>query len=538
MPITPGKFTLTLHRTGDIEQPGTVDYALSGDAVLGTHYTDLGGTANPSGASGTVSFATGESDKTITGDVRRRNDYPKTVTCTITNPQTEDGSSRLDVTVVNRSISNLDSLDPIVPPIDPTDHEVKSATERKFGGDGTYNSGGSTPLEIVGDDIFMAWNDGTTLKVSKFQIGSGTPETVVLMTGVPTDLDHNMPSLAIDTDGYIHIAGECHNDPWRYYISNQPMDISSGFRLLTTSDSEYPPGDSITYPEFYKDNAGNLYLTYRQWVTKTNAGGPSGLQYRCGGGVARYSAATKTYTALGGTDAPLYPTEPDTVKTLFWSPSGSMGPGPEGWYSQPRPFVYFDANNRMHVAAVMSRSYVTRTYNGHQHLLYAYSDDYGATFRKVDGTPVTSLPLTAETASVVVDVGAAANLFTDIKMGVFANGRPVIFYKTGNASPGTVHVKRWNGTDAWEDVPSVPNAPYFIMTRKNGEGLWFNPYNTIYRTIDNGDTFQSFGVGGSISGRQVKPDWEHYYATGNIVYQMINNTDGGVDCRRLEIGPV
>lgn len=61
--------TFTISRTGATSQPTTIDYAFSGTAILNTDYNNIGGTSGASATTGTVSFAAGETSKTITVDV-------------------------------------------------------------------------------------------------------------------------------------------------------------------------------------------------------------------------------------------------------------------------------------------------------------------------------------------------------------------------------------------------------------------------------------------------------------------------------------
>lgn len=73
-----------------------------------------------------------------------------------------------------------------------------------------------------------------------------------------------------------------HNLPWQYQVSLAPHDISAfEFRGQEISDAEFDryyienktsfptqgtadiPGNQISYPAFYKDAIGDIYVTYR-----------------------------------------------------------------------------------------------------------------------------------------------------------------------------------------------------------------------------------------------------------------------------------
>jgi hypothetical protein len=41
------------------------------------------------------------------------------------------------------------------------------------------------------------------------------------------DLWHLAPSVGIDRDGYVHVAGDLHYNPWQYWVSERPGDVSA-----------------------------------------------------------------------------------------------------------------------------------------------------------------------------------------------------------------------------------------------------------------------------------------------------------------------
>lgn len=76
-----------------------------------------------------------------------------------------------------------------------------------------------------------------------------------------TDFDsHNYLTMAIDSAGFIHLAGNMHVDPLIYFRSEKPLDITS-LRCVPhmVGDRE----NRTTYPVFFKDNQGRLLFRYR-----------------------------------------------------------------------------------------------------------------------------------------------------------------------------------------------------------------------------------------------------------------------------------
>src|SRR6476661_4711919 len=54
---------------------------------------------------------------------------------------------------------------------------------------------------------------------------NGVVTSTIFRTNVRND-PHNVFSVGIDAEGYIHIVGDMHQDPMRYYRSKKPEDIS------------------------------------------------------------------------------------------------------------------------------------------------------------------------------------------------------------------------------------------------------------------------------------------------------------------------
>lgn len=126
---------------------------------------------------------------------------------------------------------------------------------------------------------------------------------------------HTQASLAFDRDGYLHVAYNMHNLPWQYAVSYRPYDASQFVfkgqtvtlsqldALRLANKTHYPdagkaklPGNQITYPAFFKNRSGDLYVTYRYamrparaWEARARAAG-----------VARYDAMHHTWIPVGG----------------------------------------------------------------------------------------------------------------------------------------------------------------------------------------------------------------------------------------------
>lgn len=71
---------------------------------------------------------------------------------------------------------------------------------------------------------------------------------------------HNYITMAVDNDGFIHMAGNMHVNPITYFRSTKPWDIFTVEQVMEmTGQNE----KKCTYPNFMKDREGNLIFHYR-----------------------------------------------------------------------------------------------------------------------------------------------------------------------------------------------------------------------------------------------------------------------------------
>ncbi len=79
----------------------------------------------------------------------------------------------------------------------------------------------------------------------------------------PTDDDlHNAYVIAVDSVGYVHVAGNMHNDPLRYIRSQRPGDITS-WEVASVEG----PVTVATYPTFVELPDGTLLFWHRQGIS-------------------------------------------------------------------------------------------------------------------------------------------------------------------------------------------------------------------------------------------------------------------------------
>ena len=317
------------------------------------------------------------------------------------------------------------------------------------------------------------------------------------------DKNHVRPSVAIDNDGFIHVTGNMHNDYWCYYISDSAYSITGGFtRIDSTSNI---PGRGITYPEFYKDKVGELYITFRH---KVNDEEPR----REAGGVMRHNRGNETFTMLGGTTH-------GYDKTLVYSDSV----GCDEHYQKPSIRLHFDYQNRMHLVATLINE-STRSISGGSvqcdrestHVLHAYSDNRGKDFYNAGGTKILTLPITPNNSRKHVFLSNNNNIVSDVRVGAFQTGTsdhdpvPVVSFRKSN---GQKFLSKWNkDTALWVGVrgtvkeldgtinydEKIEGRMSYLLSDSDGYGttVFFRPSTDEggYITRDGGSTFTRFKI--------------------------------------------
>lgn len=210
---------------------------------------------------------------------------------------------------------------------------------------------------------------------------------------------HNFIALTADRDGYLHLSGDMHVAPLKYFRTTQPWDASTFERVdHMTGINER----RTTYPQFLRGQNDELIFTYR------DGGSGNGNQiYNV------YDPRTKTWRRL--LDTPL--TDGEGRRNAYYD-----GPvkGPDGWF---------------HLAWVWRESPDAAS---NHHLSYARSRDMihweGST-----GKPF-ALPITLESSEIVDAVPVHGGIINgNTRIGFDNQGRVTISYykydESGNTQP-------------------------------------------------------------------------------------------------------
>lgn len=386
--------------------------------------------------------------------------------------------------------------------------------EMEFSASRITNRAYSSPLSTYNNAIYFVYADSGLNMVIAKKTPDGTVTTHTIMEQMTNDT-HNGPSIGIDADGYIHVVGNMHNDPWRYWISDKPEDISA-FTSIDEGKPNSIPGTGISYPYFMRDNDGVLFAAYRHIVAPG-----SNIPGTRAAGIARYDAAAKTWTALGGTDYR------HKIKTFFWNDSGAVNQKgyTRGAYQPCQPRIVFDRFNGMHVSLVVADN-TSSNFRGvpkFTHVIYAFSPDGGKTFQKADGLEYSVLPITLDTADIV-----AGPEFAE-KIGGFSYRSAIAVTKEGNPvvkvpTERTNYLTIWNPWTGWPE-PEAYGSTYRAQFVIDRNGVWTTFNNGLVRSYDNAVSWRNYADIEAV-GYATSFDYSFLRQTRNIRFS--NLAKGGI----------
>ncbi|MDX9752737.1 MAG: BNR repeat-containing protein [bacterium] len=276
---------------------------------------------------------------------------------------------------------------------------------------------------VNGGDCFVS--DGTSeylafydtqhqMTVAKRKLGEETWDFATLPEKVGWDT-HNCILIFLDRTGHLHVTGNMHGHPLKYYRTATPGDIYSfqGIHRWAGFKEE-----RVTYPSLLKLRDGSIHMMYRF--------GGSGNGMRI---LVHYDEETQTWTGPG---------------TAFIS---GMDEDPT-CNAYPFGGIVEDAQGRLHIAWCWRQTPdVLTNFN----INYAMSDDGGLTWKRSDGTGL-DLPITPRNAEVVEAIPQNHGLMNGGTLLIDPQGRPYIGYTHFDAKErNQIYVATLEGTE-WKVV--------------------------------------------------------------------------------------
>lgn len=194
---------------------------------------------------------------------------------------------------------------------------------------------------------------------------------------------HNVISIGVDGEGYIHASFDHHGHPLKYCVGDAPGSLSLGAMTPMTGTDE----EDVTYPEFYNLAGGDLLFAYR-----SGASGRGNLVLN------RYSVKDKKWSRVQDILV-----DGENLRNAYWQ-------------------LFVDPNGTIHLSWVWRETWLVET---NHDLCYARSRDNGVSWERSDGTPYT-LPITLATAETAWNIPQKSELINQTSMTADSNGHPYI----------------------------------------------------------------------------------------------------------------
>lgn len=277
-------------------------------------------------------------------------------------------------------------------------------------------------LATHGDTQYIAYYDGDGhVVLGKRSLGSDSWTLHKTQYKGKVSDAHNVISLGVDGDGYLHVSFDHHGHPLRYAKSVAPGSLELGDMQAMTGIDE----NDVTYPEFHTMPDGDLIFAYR-----------SGVSGRGNLVLNRYS-----------------------VKEGRWSRVHDVlidGEGKRNAYWQ----MFADENGILHLSWVWRETWLVET---NHDLCYARSDDGGKTWRKSDGS-LYQLPITMSSAEVAWNIPENSELINQTSMTADAAGNPYIatYWRDQQDSVPQYRLV-WHDGDKWNmDTVGRRSTPFSL----------------------------------------------------------------------------
>ncbi len=391
-------------------------------------------------------------------------------------------------------------------------------------------NGADFPTAIVSyrDAIYYGYIDADFNGCIAKKAANGTVTTKIVTTGVSNDDNHSEICIAVDREGYIHWTGNMHQTPMVYYRSANPEDISSFNELNgnVANGGIFGP-TAVSYGRFVTSRKGTLFYVSRQHVGLATHGWVPGIM---SGNIQVYNTDTKTWSQLGSLNYAYTSVQGGTisggmdadhqVKAVIWDNSGA-GTKPNNGYQGYKIRIVFDKNNRMHIVWNVAKNPTATTVSDtHTHLMYAYSDDEGVTWKKSNGTTMT-LPITTNNGEVVYVEDPAVNaqrMYNFCNIALTSTNQPILIQNSKGLNKMLAF--KLTGT-TWTEINSTLGATFPGELVIDDNGWMTMPGTTGDNHKRSNDDWASFNLYAGCPQNQMSYslDYQYLYETGKTRYQ-------------------
>ncbi len=264
-------------------------------------------------------------------------------------------------------------------------------------------------LATHGNTQYIAYYDGDGyVTLGKRMLGSHEWEIRRSQYKGKVSDAHNVISIGVDGEGYLHVSFDHHGHPLHYAKSVAPGSLELGDMTAMTGKDE----QDVTYPEFYTLKDGNLIFAYR-----SGASGRGNLVLN------RYDTKTNTWSRVH--DVLI---DGEGERNAYWQ-------------------MFADPKGVLHLSWVWRETWLVET---NHDLCYARSDDGGKTWKRSDGS-LYQLPITEATAEKAWEVPQNSELINQTSMTADANGNPFIatYWRDGDSKVPQYRLV-WHDGKKWQ----------------------------------------------------------------------------------------
>lgn len=263
-------------------------------------------------------------------------------------------------------------------------------------------------LVTDGDTQYISYYDGEGYVVlGKRQLG--TSEWTLQRTPYQGNVAdaHNVISMMVDGEGYLHVAFDHHGNALNYSRSISPGSLTLGDKEPMIGRDEA----DVTYPEFYRFADGNLLFVYR-----SGASGRGNLVMN------RYDVKTREWSRVQ--DVLI---DGENQRNAYWQ-------------------LYVDEKGTIHLSWVWRETWLVET---NHDLCYARSSDEGKTWYTSSGRKYT-LPIRLDNAEYACRIPQNSELINQTSMSTDAEGNPyIVTYWRDKGSKVPQYRLVWNDGKAW-----------------------------------------------------------------------------------------
>lgn len=258
---------------------------------------------------------------------------------------------------------------------------------------------------------------------------------------------HNVISIMVDGDGYLHASFDHHGNRLNYCRSLEPGGLEMGNLepMLSVDESD------VTYPEFYRMPNGDLLFAYR-----------SGESGRGNLVINKYDLKSRKWERLQ--DVLI---DGDGKRNAYWQ-------------------LYVDERGTIHVSWVWRETWLVET---NHDLCYACSKDGGKTWQKSTGE-IYSLPINISNAEYACKIPQNSELINQTSMSSDSEGNPyIVTYWRDEYSKVPQYRLVWNDGTKWNHRQVMNRTLGFSLS---GGGTKMIPISRPRIVVNNSEAYFIF----------------------------------------------